>query len=115
MSGKKCVNCDDQSEGEFQCNGCEQSFCWKHLPDHRRNIQIQLDTLEEKCGHFKSDWNSHSDQTQLFHQIDQWEKESINKIQVTANLARADLRSFIKESERKFRKIIQTNLRWYSP
>jgi hypothetical protein len=80
MEKQICVLCEDETRGEFTCNECQQAFCWKHLPEHRLAIQQQMNNLVDKCHHFKLDSNNDEHQKKLFHQIDQWEKDSIENI-----------------------------------
>jgi hypothetical protein len=96
---KVCGRCRNGSEGEFTCNRCQQSFCWEHLTDHRQDIQKQMDTLTQNHYLLKRDWEDESYHQELLHKIDQWEKESIEKIQMTADLARVDLRALIKQEK----------------
>jgi hypothetical protein len=80
MDQNRCVLCANETRGEFTCNECQQTFCWEHLPEHRLSIQQQMNNLVDKCHHFKHEWNNDEHQKKLFHQIDQWEKDSIENI-----------------------------------
>ncbi|CAF1081267.1 unnamed protein product [Rotaria sordida] len=107
-----CIACGDVSGRQVTCYGCQQSFCWTHLKDHQNYIEKQMDALAENYERLKADRQEdccHHQQQQLFRQIDQWGKDSIVKIQQIADTARADLRSFIKQSEDHM-KILMENL-----
>ncbi len=96
---KMCVICEDKSGRQFTCNGCQQSFCWKHITDHQRYIEKQMDTLVQNHYILQEQWNNPCYYDQLIQKIYQWEKESIEKIQMAANTARAELQSFIEQSK----------------
>jgi hypothetical protein len=102
-----CVKCRDGSGGELTCNGCQQSFCWEHITDHQQDIQKQMDSLVQNNFLLKRDWEDESYQKELFCKIDQWEKESIDKIQVTAEIARDDLKSLIKRAKKNLKTTIE--------
>ena len=93
-----CTTCGDVNGRQVTCIGCQQCFCWTHMTDHQDDIQKQMDNLTQNHKLLKHDWNNDSYHDQLFQQIDQWEKESVIKIQVVADTARADLRLLIKQS-----------------
>jgi hypothetical protein len=107
MDKKTCALCEDETRGEFTCNECQQSFCWKHLPDHRLFVEKQMNNLMDKCKHFKDDRKNYLEQNQLFHQIDQWEKDSIKNIRIKADLARKDLQSLIKQSNEYYEQLFK--------
>ena len=96
---KACLKCDNKSGQQFTCNGCQQSFCWLHVTDHEKDIFQQMDVLSKDHNLLQDDWNDESHYNRLLEQINQWEKESISKIQEKAEAARVDLRLFYEESK----------------
>jgi hypothetical protein len=99
----QCITCN-KSGGVITCNGCYQKFCGKHSIDHRQQLANQLDGIMQEHDLLKQELGqSFTDQT-LFKNIDQWEKDSIAKIQITAETARVDLREMINKSKERFSK-----------
>jgi hypothetical protein len=60
------------------------------------NIELNIGNIME----FEQSFNEHS----LFKNIDIWEKESISRIQITAQTTRANLRQIIEKSKERFSK-----------
>ncbi len=90
---KSCSKCD-KGAGAFSCDGCQQSFCLKHVAEHRQELTSQMDNIELEHDIFNEDLlnrtqkqNEHT----LFNRINQWERESINKIEQVANESRIAL------------------------
>jgi hypothetical protein len=107
MINKVCNICGDVSGRQVTCNGCEQSFCWTHMTDHQQSIEKQMDSLSEKSHLLQQNSNDDSYYNHLFHQIDQWEKESIDKIQLEANTNRDQLKLIIQQSKDIFERSIK--------
>jgi DNA repair exonuclease SbcCD ATPase subunit len=73
------------------CDGCSQTFCYNHLNDHRQELSKQLDEVEVTRDLFRQTLTEQTSQPrkhQLMKEIDDWERDSINKIQQAANEAR---------------------------
>ena len=69
------------------CGGCQQIFCYNHFPHHRQQLSEQLDQIEMNRDLFRQTLDEqiqHPQRLVLTKQIDQWEYESIQKIQQTA-------------------------------
>jgi DNA repair exonuclease SbcCD ATPase subunit len=111
-SGKtRCVTCG-KDKAIFKCGGCQQDFCYNHSTDHRQELGRQLDELEVTRDLFRETLTEKTDQTQnlpLMQQIDQWERDSINKIRQTAEEAREDLIKYtdkhIRQTETKLHRL----------
>ncbi len=94
-----CATCDNKGVGIFKCEGCSQIFCRKHVNEHRENLSHQLDeivlehdTLQQTIAEQNDqETNRHS----LLQQIDEWEKDSIIKIQQAANETRIKIEELI--------------------
>jgi hypothetical protein len=108
VTGKKqCVSCT-KSGGIMTCNGCQQTFCGKHVIEHRQELVSQLEGIMQDHNLFQQELGQSSfDNSVLEQQIDLWEKESITKIQVTAEAARADLRQMLEKSKEQISKACQ--------
>jgi uncharacterized coiled-coil DUF342 family protein len=85
-----CIKCNIQ-KSVVKCEGCRQLFCFDDLSIHRQQLSKQLDGIEVNRQTFQHILNEQTNNPQnhsFIKQIDQWEKESINKIQQTANECR---------------------------
>jgi chromosome segregation ATPase len=91
---KTCSKCD-KGAGAFSCDGCQQSYCLKHVAEHRQELVSQLDGIEQEHDLFYEDLSNRM-QTQsehiLFSRINQWEKDSINRIEKAAEESRNALK-----------------------
>ncbi len=104
MTGKeRCITCNKSSE-IIICNGCQQTFCDKHSIEHRQQLANQLDNIMQEHDLLKQEFQQAFNEYSLFKNIDQWEKDSIVKIQITAETARADVRQMIEKSKEQFLK-----------
>ena len=112
-SKKLCSTCN-KSAGIFTCDGCQQSFCGKHVGEHRQQLGVELDCLMQEHDLFRSKLDQPlSEENELFKKIDQWEKESITKIQRQAQTARKTLEELLMKSKEQTTKIcsdIRNNL-----
>ncbi|CAF3303296.1 unnamed protein product [Rotaria socialis] len=86
--------------GKYFCTGCKKYFCPKDFKEHEQQLSIKFDNEVvrshdellvqiqklEKANHFSSD---------LFIQIEQWKKTTINKVEKAAERARHELGELI--------------------
>jgi chromosome segregation ATPase len=86
----RCVICGKE-KASLKCEGCSQTFCNKHFNDHRQELSKELDEteitrdlLQQKLNEQTVDPQKHP----LIQQINQWEQDSIRKIQQTAREAK---------------------------
>jgi hypothetical protein len=110
---KQCVMCN-KSGGIMTCDGCQQTFCGKHVIEHRQQLTNQLDGIMQEHDLLQQELTQPSDEHLLLQTIDKWERESITKINVAAEAARADLRQTIEKSKQQLSKAyhdIAVNLR----
>jgi hypothetical protein len=94
MSSKKsCASCENKDiNGIFKCEGCSQIFCLKHTNEHRYFLNYQLDEIILEYENNFNTFNENEQQSSLlFDQINQWEKDSIIKIQQTAQDVRIQI------------------------
>jgi hypothetical protein len=114
VTGKKqCITCS-KSGGIMICDGCQQSFCGKHSIEHRQELTNQLDGITQEHDLLQEELEQSSIDNSLLKQINTWEKESITKIQVAAEVARADLQQILDASKERISKTcrdIAVNLR----
>ncbi|CAF3720984.1 unnamed protein product [Rotaria socialis] len=97
MSKKVCSKCD-KTAGSFSCDGCQHSFCLKHVTEHRQELVSEIDIIEQNHDIFYQDLLNQAqkhDEHIIFNQIYQWEKESILRIEQTATDARAELQKIL--------------------
>lgn len=80
------------------CNGCQRTICNKHSVEHQK--QQLINQLDNIIREYEQSFNEHT----FFKNIDQWEKESITKIQITADTGRKDLQHVIEKSKERFSK-----------
>jgi hypothetical protein len=79
-----CVTCS-KGIGLFKCEGCTQTFCTKHVVEHRQKLHHQLDDIIVEHDILQETINTNKDQSHpLVDCIDEWEQKSIEKIQQIA-------------------------------
>lgn len=78
----------------FKCQGCPEIFCTNHVFDHRRKLGEEMnaiinehDCLKNRFAQEASNPNLHP----IIKKIDNWEKDSIEKIQLKAKELRERL------------------------
>lgn len=98
-----CVRCG-KTGGLLFCNGCQQTFCFKHVNDHRDELERQLEDLINQENQFENDLLKRDNTHYLFNEIDQWKKETIEQVKQIAKQAKQDLRQFIDQSNEKLLK-----------
>ena len=106
-----CVACE-KAKVAYKCEGCSHHFSFNHLADHRQLLGKQLVEIEDKRNLFRqtlTEQKANSQNHVLTQQIDKWERDSIKKIQQTAEEARESLfqhtSGYIDEIEMKLSKL----------
>jgi hypothetical protein len=92
-SRSRCVKCD-KDKATLRCGGCLKEFCYKHLGDHRQELNKQLEEVEVNRDLLRqtlTEQTTDSQQNTLIQQINDWERHSIEKIRQTAEEARQTL------------------------
>ena len=82
----RCVTCS-KAKSAVRCEGCLQTFCYEHLPDHRQELSTELNKIEDQrdlIRHTLNEKTADSNKNSLMQQIDQWEQDSIENIQEAA-------------------------------
>jgi hypothetical protein len=86
----QCVTCGKE-KSIIRCEGCLKSFCFNHFGDHRKEFSIQLEEIDATCDQVQQILTKLTTKPQkhpLFQYIDQWEHNSIMKVQQAADEAR---------------------------
>jgi chromosome segregation ATPase len=95
----RCVLCG-KDKATLRCGGCSQEFCFNHLADHRQELNKQLDKVEVTRDLFRQAFTeeiTNPRQHIFIQQINDWERDSIEKIRQTAEEARKQLLKYITE------------------
>ena len=86
----RCVTCHKEKV-TYKCRGCSLEFCFSHLKDHHQELGQQLHEIEVTRNLFRQSLTEQTKEPQkqsLIQQINEWERESIDKIRHTAEEAR---------------------------
>ena len=102
---KTCVKCV-KSLAVATCDGCQQSFCDRHLPEHRQELTLKLENISKDYDHFREDLERQNDPLSILYNVNVWEKESIAKIQTAAQIARADLQQYTEQAKEEQDKVV---------
>jgi hypothetical protein len=92
-----CKACN-KAPSVFFCQGCEKDFCIDHAKEHRQELSEKLDTIIIEHDQLKQNLAECTDKSSrhpLMKEIDQWEKESIDKIRKAADDARKQLSNVV--------------------
>jgi len=95
----RCVTCGKE-KATLRCGGCLQEFCFNHSIDHRQELSKQLDEVEVNRDLFRqtlTEQTTDSRKHALIEQINDWERDSIKKIQQTAEEERQKLLKYTIE------------------
>ncbi|CAF2498712.1 unnamed protein product [Rotaria sp. Silwood2] len=102
VSKQPCKKCC-KSGGIATCGGCEQWFCGKHFNEHRQELALEIDNIEQEHNLLQRDLFEENATNSLLSQIDDWEHKSIKKIQAAAEKARMDLRKYLDHSKQQLK------------
>ncbi|CAF0912525.1 unnamed protein product [Adineta steineri] len=104
----QCFTCNKEKI-TYSCEGCLKRFCLIHLTEHQQNLNEELNHIINDYDQFKQTINEQKENLynhSLIKQINQWETNSIEKIQQKAQECREvlidSLQRFIKDIEMKF-------------
>ena len=100
----QCAICAKEKT-TYRCGGCSNEFCFHHLTEHRQSIEKQLDEIEYDHDLFRQtifEQKTSPEKHSLIDQINQWEKQSIEQIQQTAQQCREKLIDSRKNSIAEF-------------
>lgn len=99
---QKCIKCK-RLDHLFTCHGCQKSFCDEHITKHREELSHQMENINKDYRVFEEDLNDNILIQPYLSHIDQWERQSINKIQRTAEIARNDLLIILNRVKNQFK------------
>jgi hypothetical protein len=88
-----CVVCN-KAAGVYDCRECQRTFCKKHVTEHNLEVSKQMDNIVYHHDLLKqqlSEQNTTSSQHPLMIEINNWERESVEKIGDLAEKARHEL------------------------
>jgi hypothetical protein len=92
---KQCVDNNGCKQAAVtNCEGCSKAFCIKHFNDHRRLLDKEMNVIIDEHDVLKNSLNQQTTKTDshpLIKKIDNWEKESIVKVQKRAKDLRQEL------------------------
>lgn len=98
----------------YSCDGCSKKFCFAHLQEHRQEISKDLDGIANDFEQFKQaviERKQNPQNSSLLKQIDQWEQQSVEKIQSTALECRKTVMAhtdiFINDIEKKIQQLAE--------
>ncbi|CAF0789752.1 unnamed protein product [Adineta steineri] len=107
-SRAKCSICNKANATCF-CSGCSEGFCFQHLAEHQQILRRQLDEIINDHNQFQQkviQQKQNPQNSSLIQQINEWETDSIEKIQQTAQQCRETLMKLtqktINDVEKKF-------------
>jgi hypothetical protein len=86
----RCVICDKENV-IFKCGGCLEEYCSDHVGDHPQELNKQLDDIEVTRDLFRQSLTQEIEESKnhtSIQRIDQWEQNSMKKIQQTAEETR---------------------------
>jgi hypothetical protein len=95
---RTCAKCN-KGGGTAMCYGCEQAFCTKHFIEHRQELSQQMDNIGQEHDVLRRDLTNEQAIHPLLARINQWEQESITKIQTAAKSARSDLQQLLNRAK----------------
>src|SRR5271154_2230924 len=92
---KQCANGEGCKQmAAALCEGCSQALCTKHFIDHRRFLGEEMNVIiseHDQLKHTLNQQTTNIDSHPLIKEINEWEKESITKIQLKAKELRQEL------------------------
>jgi len=89
----QCAICQKEKRTVL-CDGCLKTFCYSHLNDHRQELSKEFDEVQVIRDIFRQTLAEQISDPRKHHlivEINQWEQESIKKIQNAAEDARQQL------------------------
>ncbi|CAF1268882.1 unnamed protein product [Didymodactylos carnosus] len=109
-SNVQCTKCV-KNTGIATCDGCLAKLCRRCFNDHRQELSEELDNVVYQHDILKQELETpnKNDSHQLLKQIDEWKKDSIDKINQLAEQCRTDVVKLLNKNKdgliERFRKI----------
>src|SRR5262249_43938650 len=82
-----CATCG-KAAGLFTCRGCAKDFCTQHVAEHRQTLGKQMDEVtlsHDQLRQAIAECTAEPRRHPLMKQIDEWEKQSVAKINQAAD------------------------------
>ncbi|CAF4276895.1 unnamed protein product, partial [Adineta steineri] len=104
----ECVTCNKRKR-TYSCEGCSKRFCFNDLTEHKQILNDELFHIINDYNQFKQIFNEQkptSHDLSLIDQINQWRRNSIDKIRQKANhcieIIVKSSQTFLNDIEMKF-------------
>jgi len=105
-----CYTCRRETT-THPCPSCSKYFCDNDLIKHREKLNVQFHEIEDQRNRLETIIDNHKNNENkhpLFNRITQWERQSIDKIQQTAEEQRNLQRQSIYEHTQKLKTKLNT-------
>ncbi|CAF1063100.1 unnamed protein product [Adineta steineri] len=112
-SERLCVICN-KAAGLYDCRECQRTFCKKHVAEHNLELSKQMDDViyhHDLLQQQLNEQDTTSSQHPLMMEINNWERESVEKIRLAAEKARCDLDQLLTSNK----KLVTKELEGISP
>ena len=103
---RKCNKCK-RLDHLSTCHGCQQSFCDEHVTQHREELSHQMENINQGYRVLGEDLDDSILIQPYLSRIDQWERQSINQIQRSAEVARNDLLKILDRVKNQFKSSLE--------
>lgn len=108
-SARLCVICN-KAVGLYDCRECQRTFCKKHVAEHNLELAKQMDEIvynHDLLQQQLSEQTAASSQHPLIIEINNWERESIDKIKDLAEKIRRELDQLLIENKKLIKKELE--------
>ncbi|CAF1531230.1 unnamed protein product [Rotaria sp. Silwood1] len=103
-----CVTCE-KAAGVFTCRGCIKDFCTRHATEHRQMLNQQMEEVTLCHDQLRQSFDEQAKEPRqhpLMQKIDEWERNSIEKIRQVADDARKQLLNAIGKYTNKMTEVL---------
>jgi hypothetical protein len=94
----KCSICNKEITTYIcRCGGCSNDFCLEHFSEHHQTFQTQFQDLQNNFNEFRQtiiEQKNQPEKRSAIEKINQWERNSIEKIKQTAKECREILSNY---------------------
>ncbi|CAF0767853.1 unnamed protein product [Adineta steineri] len=101
-TSKSCSICGTIA-GTCICTGCQSLFCQRHFDDHRRQMTIELERLMHSYHQLgmrtQETIQTERVESALFHEIDQWQNTTMDKVYEVAEHAREQVLQIMRRKK----------------
>ena len=96
-----------KGNGVFTCDGCKQSFCGKHVHEHRQDLARKLDELAQQSDSLTEDFQRQDSHLCLLPDIDEWEEAAIKTIRSSAQAVREDIKKYASQQKEQLQRSLR--------